>query len=403
MPIIEEAVPKTTKKRSPVSYVFRLSFFLLAGLFTSATLSLLLVLALPLALVYPPAFRFFARQSVKAMASLAAIVSYVLIRNVEIVVTGDSTPSFRQLWFCNHQTFLDWWFLGLYAWHQGSIDGLTIILMDMLKYIPFAGWLAWFAGFIFLKQKWALDQAKFKRSLTAIAKRRKDPLLLLIFPEGLLVHPKNLNSAKEFLEKQRLEARPDTYIPKDPKHVILPRSKGLRTCIQQLCPVSSSASESGESQDGIDALVDVTLGYWPSSRGFETGIYPHDAVTPFSVFGEGTEALLTRVCLDFRNVSATTNFLTLNQMSDGEFDGWLKKRWEFKDDLMGYFHENGRFGGFESNGEIEEVGTTGSVDPTIVVRIVPRLMDYVRVLSCFLALWSIVAGATVLGVYVRLQ
>ncbi|KAJ3025708.1 UNVERIFIED_CONTAM: hypothetical protein HDU68_006790 [Siphonaria sp. JEL0065] len=323
------------------------------------------------------------------MGSLGAIVTCVLLKNVEIVVTGDAPTAFRQIFFCNHQTFLDWWFLGLYAWHQGSIEGLTIILMDVLKYVPFFGWLTWFAGFIFLKQKWAVDERKFKGALRTLSKRSRDPLLLIIFPEGLLVHPKNLNSAREYLEKQKVEAPPGTYIPRAPKHVILPRSKGLRTCIQELGTEGSTS--------GLDTFVDVTMGYWPSSRGFETGIYPHDSVGPLSVFGDGTSAVLTRVCLDFRVMTGPNSMMNLNQLSELDFDGWLKKRWELKDDLMEYFHEKGQFDGFVGCENLEGGAVSSSTVSVTRFKIVPKFMDFVRVLGAFVVLWGIIAGATLNG------
>ncbi|KAJ3064845.1 hypothetical protein HDU98_011775 [Podochytrium sp. JEL0797] len=312
------------------------------------------------------------------MASLAAIVTYILIGHVEIVVSGDPQgDALKQVLFCNHQTFLDWWFLGLTLWHSGQIGGLVIILMDMLKYIPILGFFCQCCGFIFLKQVLSKDKPILAKSLHSLANRPTEPLTLLIFPEGLLVHPQNLATAKAFLEKQTEEATPGVYIPRVPEHVILPRSKGLRTCLQLLNASGSSGP--------VGTLVDVTMGYWPSSRGFETGVYPHDSVTPFTVFGSGTPLDISRVCLDFRIMKEENSVAALNRMTDVEFDGWLKRRWEVKDELMGRFHESGMFVEVETD--------------EVVFRVVPRWVDFGRVLGAFVVLWGIVAGIVLLVVY----
>ncbi|ORY35162.1 hypothetical protein BCR33DRAFT_790722 [Rhizoclosmatium globosum] len=358
--------------RSKASYVFRLVFFSLSGLFTMGTLSLLLVLGLPLGLVHAPTFRFFVRESIATIGSLGAIVQWLLVPDLEFVVSGDSDLGGKQLLFCNHGTFLDWWFLGLVIWHQGKGSGVKIMLMDVLKYIPFTGWIMWFDGFVFLKQKWALDEPILKKSLPPLANRPAEPLSLLMYPEGTLVYGSNIDRSKAFIEKEKervLES--GEYIPRVPTNVILPRAKGLRATIQLLNAPGSISP--------VKSLYDVTMGYWPSSRGFETGVYPFDSVSPFTVFGTGGDAL-TRVCIDFRRMEGSKNGVdALNKATDDEFYVWLNKRWELKDDLLAYFHESGKFEGFA--GSIDDERVVVDSESVKTFKIVPRFVDFVRIIG----------------------
>ncbi|KAI8611932.1 hypothetical protein BC830DRAFT_1171483 [Chytriomyces sp. MP71] len=325
----------------------RFTAYNLAGLTCAFYSSLVLLVVSPLRILTPALFRVCARWSLASMASLAAIVHRLLVGQCGFIITGDAAKiGPRAIAMANHQTYYDWWFIGLFLWHQNglAIQSLKIILMDILKYIPFYGWIAYFSDFIFLKQRWSIDQARLQSALEPLAKgnRIKESLFLLLFPEGLLVHSQNLESAATYIKKCKDDGKP--FIPRQPKHVILPRSKGLWACLKHLNPPSGGAGN-------VDMLVDMTMGISPSSRGDLTGLWPVSAYDPFTIFGVGGSTVINGIHLDVRVIDKDV-VKQLIALDETELDTWLKKVWEGKDDLMAYFHEHGTFVGFQRQGDL---------------------------------------------------
>jgi 1-acyl-sn-glycerol-3-phosphate acyltransferase len=101
---------------------------------------------------------------------------------------------------------------------------IYIILKESLKNIPILGWGAQFYNFIFLSRKWEDDRHKFKKHLSTLNKP-KDPMWLLIFPEGTNLSQSTREASKRWADKNGLQ---------DMKHQLLPRSTGLRFCLQEL-------------------------------------------------------------------------------------------------------------------------------------------------------------------------
>ncbi|KAJ3387167.1 hypothetical protein HDU84_001017 [Entophlyctis sp. JEL0112] len=409
--------PSLARSRSPAPALalaaLRLALFAAFAIPVFAALAFLLALALPASRPAPLAawFRACARSAVSIGTSAFAIATFLLAGHVEICVTS-ALPSRdlarrRAILFCNHQTFLDWWFLGLWAWHTGNIDGIKIALLDYLKHVPFAGWTLYFAGFIFLKQNWAHDEQVIRANLGQVPFRPDEPLLLIVFPEGLLVQTRHVESSKRFLDKQRhdIEARTlpqGTYIPANPPvHVILPRSRGLKCCLSQLHPITPPSLDSAVAPKSDDAryspvttLVDVTMGFWPSSRGWETGIYPHHSVNPITVFGFGGPAVLSRVCIDLKPAVAedTAGIAELVALDEVQFDGWLKRRWEEKDSLMAGFHDTGSFPASTTKPK-----TASACFEAYSFRVVPKLRDWISVSAMYVVFWCLIVFLPVAG------
>src|ERR1700710_182913 len=101
---------------------------------------------------------------------------------------------------------------------------IYIILKESLKNIPVIGWGAQFYNFIFLSRKWEQDQASFQQHLNDF-NNADDPMWLLIFPEGTNLAKSTKEKSKQWAEKTGV---------KDMKHQLLPRSKGLQFCLQNL-------------------------------------------------------------------------------------------------------------------------------------------------------------------------
>jgi lysocardiolipin and lysophospholipid acyltransferase len=78
--------------------------------------------------------------------------------------------------------------------------------MQYLKMIPLFGWGMMFFEFIFMAQKWASDEARMTQSLLR-AKSVKHSLWLIIFPEGTLNTPGNVDKSYKFAQKVSLSLK----------------------------------------------------------------------------------------------------------------------------------------------------------------------------------------------------
>lgn len=148
----------------------------------------------------------------------------------------------------NHQAYTDWmytWILSAYAGHQ---RGLVILLKKQLKNIPIVGWgmvrvlptaetdPKQFFRFIFLSRSWAADRTNLTLALTEIGQKakasndpstggesqpllkedgqvtlptssgssptRRNPLWLLIFPEGTITSDEERVKSKRYADKE---------------------------------------------------------------------------------------------------------------------------------------------------------------------------------------------------------
>ena len=115
---------------------------------------------------------------------------------------------------------------------------IYIILKESLKNVPIFGWGAQFYNFIFLSRKWETDKSRFQRHLSQLS-NPKDPMWLLIFPEGTNLSETTRAKSKAWAEKQGIN---------DMKHQLLPRKTGLQFCLQRL-------------KESTNWLYDCTIAY----------------------------------------------------------------------------------------------------------------------------------------------
>lgn len=115
---------------------------------------------------------------------------------------------------------------------------IYIILKESLKNVPIIGWGAQFYNFIFLSRKWEQDQNQFKAHLDQL-NNPDDPMWLLIFPEGTNLAKGTKEKSAEWAKKTGVQ---------DMKHQLLPRSRGIQFCLQNL-------------RKTTDWLYDCTIGY----------------------------------------------------------------------------------------------------------------------------------------------
>jgi 1-acyl-sn-glycerol-3-phosphate acyltransferase len=126
---------------------------------------------------------------------------------------------------------------------------IFIILKESLKYVPILGWGMQFFSFIFLSRNWTKDRERFAHRLQKLrrpqgkdpntGKEVYNPMWMLIFPEGTNLSVNGRRKSKAWADKSGIE---------DMQHMLLPRSTGLRFCLEEL----------GES---VEWVYDCTLAY----------------------------------------------------------------------------------------------------------------------------------------------
>ncbi|KAH9861769.1 hypothetical protein J1614_011522 [Plenodomus biglobosus] len=216
----------------------------------------------------------------------------------------------RMILMANHQLYTDWLYLWWIAYTNKMHGFIYIILKESLKNVPIIGWGAQFYNFIFLSRKWEEDQRTFKKHLEKLNKP-KDPMWLIIFPEGTNLSASTRANSKKWADKNGL---------KDMKHQLLPRSTGLKFCLNEL-------------KDTTDWLYDCTIAY----EGVPDGQFGQDIFTLRSSFFEGRPP---------KSVNMHWRRFRLDDIpyeNTKAFEVWLRNRWREKDYMLEYFNRNNRF------------------------------------------------------------
>ncbi|KAF2135629.1 uncharacterized protein K452DRAFT_281235 [Aplosporella prunicola CBS 121167] len=216
----------------------------------------------------------------------------------------------RVVLMANHQLYTDWLYLWWIAYTNKMAGHVYIILKESLKNIPLIGWGAQFYNFIFLARNWEKDKPRFQEHLQELNKP-KDPMWLIIFPEGTNLSASTRESSRRWAEKNGIQ---------DLRHQLLPRSTGLRFCLQNL-------------KDTTEWLYDCTIGY----EGIPYGAYGQDVFTLQSSFLEGRPP---------KSVNMHWRRFRISQIPIEDpqaFEVWLRNRWKEKDHYLDYFARTGRF------------------------------------------------------------
>ena len=216
----------------------------------------------------------------------------------------------RLVLMANHQLYTDWLYIWWIAYTNGMHGFIYIILKESLKNIPIIGWGAQFYNFIFLSRHWEEDKRRFKKHLEQLNKPN-DPMWLIIFPEGTNLAAGTRETSKRWAEKNGLQ---------DMKHQLLPRSTGLRFCLNEL-------------KDTTDWLYDCTIAY----EGIPPGQFGQDIFTLRSSFFEGRPP--KSVNMHWRRFHIDS----IPIQNTKAFEVWLRNRWREKDYMLEYFSRNNRF------------------------------------------------------------
>jgi 1-acyl-sn-glycerol-3-phosphate acyltransferase len=216
----------------------------------------------------------------------------------------------RLVLMANHQLYTDWLYLWWVAYTNKMHGRIYIILKESLKNLPIFGWGAQFYNFIFLARKWETDRFRVKRALNHL-KDPKDPMWLLIFPEGTNLSGVTRQKSAQWAEKTGV---------KDMKHQLLPRTTGLQFCLNEL-------------RQTTNWLYDCTIAY----EGVPNGMYGQDVFTLRSSLFEGRPPKSVNM---FWRRYRIQDIPTEN---DEAFGRWLMNRWREKDYLLEYFYKFGSF------------------------------------------------------------
>jgi 1-acyl-sn-glycerol-3-phosphate acyltransferase len=120
-----------------------------------------------------------------------------------------------------------------------------IILKESLKYVPVMGWGMQFFSFIFLSRNWTKDKDRFAHRLDKLKRKQEghgdvyNPMWILIFPEGTNLSKNGRAKSASWAKKQNIP---------DLQHALLPRSTGLRFCLDEL-------------DNTVEWVYDCTLAY----------------------------------------------------------------------------------------------------------------------------------------------
>ncbi|KAI9721575.1 MAG: hypothetical protein M1812_002337 [Candelaria pacifica] len=281
----------------------------------------------------------------------------------------------------NHQLYSDWLYLWWIAYcNNHQMHGhIYIILKESLKYIPIIGPGIMFFGFVFLARNWAKDKPRFQRRLQQLKARHSgpmsgsqslDPMWLMIYPEGTNLSGNTRKKSVKWAEKQGIP---------DLTHQILPRSTGLRYCLQEL-------------NGTVDWIYDCTVAY----EGIPRGQYGQDIFTLRATYFQGRPP--KSVNMYWRRL-AVSNI----PVDDAKaFETWVLDRWKEKESLLEQYAQTGRFpadDGHDADVALSDDGVIGDkpLQGAGYIETEVKLAHWWEVLQMFIPLFAFALVANVLA------
>ncbi|KAJ3404863.1 hypothetical protein HDV05_006873 [Chytridiales sp. JEL 0842] len=343
-PYTHRTYPPPTLSEKLMSWV---RFTLFIALIVLPCFSLLVMfLPSPLLLLHSHSlYRSYSRLMGSLWGSVVVITIYVLCPGTTLVLSGDFDKIDqwgKAVVMANHQIYPDWMYLWALAWHNNLAGDIRILLMQIIAYVPILGQGLWFFEFIFLKQKWSIDKDVITKSLKQ-ALKDPYPLWLLVFPEGTLNTPHNVEKSKRYSTKMNHP---------HPKHTLSPKVTGLYHCCSSLSP-------------DVTTLLDLTVGY----SGLEPSEIPYEVYLPQQVLFWNRYPTQVHIHInahDLRDIPGIQNTyapLPPTQKKDEGFEkidealetgkntelfgDWLREVFLEKGERMSCFYETGSFKSFE--------------------------------------------------------
>ncbi|KAL1192252.1 putative 1-acyl-sn-glycerol-3-phosphate acyltransferase 5 [Cardamine amara subsp. amara] len=223
------------------------------------------------------------------------------INRTKVIFSGDKVPrEERVLLIANHRTEVDWMYFWDLALRKGQIGNMKYVLKSSLMKLPLFGWAFHLFEFIPVERRWEVDEANLRQIVSSF-KDPQDALWLALFPEGTDYTEAKCERSKKFAAENGLPVL---------KNVLLPRTKGFVSCLQEL-----SCS--------LDAVYDVTIGYKTRCPSFLDNVY-------------GIEPSEVHIHIRRINLPQIPN-------QEKDINAWLMNAFQIKDQLLNDFYSNGHF------------------------------------------------------------
>lgn len=232
------------------------------------------------------------------------------INKTKVVFSGETVPTEeRVLLFANHRTEVDWMYLWDLALRKGHLGYLKYILKSSLMKLPIFGWGFHVLEFIAVERKWEIDELIMGKKLSSF-KDSRDPLWLVVFPEGTDYTEKKCIKSQQFASENGLPIL---------KNLLIPKTKGFFACLEAL-------------SNSLDAVYDVTIGYKHHCPTFIDNVF---GVDPSEVHIHVQRVLLREI-----------------PTSETDAAKWLIERFRLKDQLLSDFTALGYFPNQGTEGDI---------------------------------------------------
>ncbi|XP_057353281.1 lysocardiolipin acyltransferase 1 isoform X3 [Manis pentadactyla] len=179
---------------------------------------------LPLMLISPSWYRWITNRLVATWLTLPVALLETMF-GVKVIITGDAfVPGERSVIIMNHRTRMDWMFLWNCLMRYSYLRLEKICLKASLKSVPGFGWAMQAAAYIFIHRKWKDDKGHFEDMIDYFCDIR-EPLQLLIFPEGTDLTENSKARSNDFAEKNGLQKY---------EYVLHPRTTGFTFVVDRL-------------------------------------------------------------------------------------------------------------------------------------------------------------------------
>ncbi|XP_036290754.1 lysocardiolipin acyltransferase 1 isoform X1 [Pipistrellus kuhlii] len=257
---------------------------------------------LPLMFISPSWYRWINNRLVATWLTLPVALLETLF-GLKVILTGDAfVPGERSVIIMNHRTRMDWMFLWNCMMRYSYLRLGKVCLKASLKSVPGFGWAMQAAAYIFIHRKWKDDKSHFEDILDYFCDIR-EPLQLLIFPEGTDLTENSKARSNEFAEKNGLQKY---------EYVLHPRTTGFTFVVDRL-----------REGKNLDAVHDITVAYPHNIPQTEKHILQGDFPKEihFHVNRYPVDALPT---------------------SKEDLELWCHKRWEEKEERLRSFYQGER-------------------------------------------------------------
>ncbi|XP_044293696.1 lysocardiolipin acyltransferase 1 isoform X1 [Varanus komodoensis] len=267
---------------------------------------------LPLMFASPSWYRWITDRVVATWLTLPVALLEIVF-GAKVVITGDGfIPGERSVIIMNHRTRMDWMFLWNCLLRYSYLRLEKICLKSSLKAIPGFGWAMQVAAFIFIQRKWEEDKNHFEKMLDYFCDIR-EPLQLLIFPEGTDLTDDTKARSNKFAEKNGLHKY---------EYVLHPRTTGFTFIVERLRDGKILSWQLAA--NNLDAVHDITVAYPQNIPQTEKhllyGNFPKEI--HFHVHRYPVQTL---------------------PASREELQRWCQKRWEEKEERLRLFYEGKKY------------------------------------------------------------